>query len=273
MDTTENAVARAKQLVESGQYAAALPVLRAHLDDHPEDAQAWHRLAGALIGADDWPAAIEAADRALAIEPDNGIAYRMRAVADLSLQRWPDLRDDAREAVRLRPDDVEALTLLAFGLIQADRDTAQARTLLRQARKLDPEHPAVRRLDQHFGPAWIRPLLLAGPAFGVAGFALLAGLLAFSPSRTGELEHLVWTAIAALGLALLPLLATIGGKYEGIAPRPRAVIAAAVAGAVAAGVGMGVIVGLAGQALAVAGVGLVLALLIALRLLVRRRAT
>src|SRR5690349_18781997 len=60
LDTTENAVARAKQLVESGQYAAALPVLRAHLDDHPEDAQAWHRLAGALIGADDWPAAIEA---------------------------------------------------------------------------------------------------------------------------------------------------------------------------------------------------------------------
>ena len=198
VETTADAIERAQHLVTTGRYAEALPVLRGHDTAYPADAQACHWLAGALTGTGDWPAAIEAASRSLAVEPDNPVAYLMRALAHLSLRQYADLRDDAAQAVRLRPDDVEALTLLAQGLLKTDGDS-ESRALA-VAGVWGPALAATIGYRRQVRPAH-RPTALISAAVGAVGAGAWMGIVV-SDARQA------WTVVA-FGLAAAGIVALL----------------------------------------------------------------
>jgi predicted Zn-dependent protease len=125
VEITEDVVDQAKDLVLSGQHARGRDLLDRHLGEHPDDARAWHLLAGALIGLGRSRDAMSAADRSVSLDPGDPVAYRMRAIA----------RSALRDRVRPRDGDAETLALLTWGVLMTDRVPA-ARHLTRQGRRL-----------------------------------------------------------------------------------------------------------------------------------------
>src|SRR6266568_1770076 len=71
------------------------------LAEQPDDATGWHRLAGALIGAEEQTRAVEAADRSIAVDPQNATAHRMRAIELGSSWRCGSSRSDLTGVVIL----------------------------------------------------------------------------------------------------------------------------------------------------------------------------
>ncbi len=147
----QTSVERAKDLVHAGDFAAAAALLREHLGRHPDDAQAWHRLAGALIGASDFGPAAEAAERSLALDDTSAAAYRMLALAR-NFGKDPEAAyEAAMRAIALNAADVEALTVAADAARLTGRKR-EARALLDRAIERDPAHPAVRTLSRALPP-------------------------------------------------------------------------------------------------------------------------
>ena len=220
-------IEQAKQKVLAGQFHAAVAGLTAHLDTHPDDALAWRRLSGALIGARFLPRAIAAADRAIELAPDEPIAYRNRAVAHLELKNYAAMRADAERALALNGDDAEALTLVAFGVLLLDRDMPRAQSLWERAYTLDPDHRAVSRLGLSLRAGRRRGLLLgAAPAAFAAVLALGLGVVALEP----ELPWMLWPAgvFAAFLIVVLPIrLRTLPPLLAGPGALAAAVVGAA----------------------------------------------
>ncbi|MFI7604145.1 tetratricopeptide repeat protein [Micromonospora sp. NPDC049366] len=129
----DDAVARARELVRAKQLEPAVALLREHLTAHPDDGVGWRRLAGALIGLDEEPAAVDAADRAIELNSEDAAAYRYRALAHQLLSRYRESYADAKRAVELAPDDHESLSLLALNVLAVDRDTARFKELIQRA--------------------------------------------------------------------------------------------------------------------------------------------
>ncbi|GID91321.1 tetratricopeptide repeat protein [Amorphoplanes digitatis] len=121
MEITEDLVAQAEELVLSGQYARGRALLDDHLGAHPDDARAWHRLAGALVGLGRSRDAVSAADRSISLNPDDPVAYRMRAIARLTLKDRARPHGDARPAAARDRGDAETLALLTWGVLMTDR--------------------------------------------------------------------------------------------------------------------------------------------------------
>jgi hypothetical protein len=134
------AVTAAKEAVHAGRYDDAIGLLREHLRHHPDDARGWHRLSGALSGADRKREALEAADRATALAPANAVAHRMRALALLFLKRFPEAQQAASRSIELDPTDPEPHVLLGEALRNQRRRSGN--DAIRRALTLDPENHA-----------------------------------------------------------------------------------------------------------------------------------
>jgi Flp pilus assembly protein TadD len=117
VEITEDVVGQATELVLSGQYSRGRVLLDHHLGEHPDDARAWHLLAGALIGLGRSRDAVSAVDRSISLDPDDPVGYRMRAIARSALRDRPGRRDDARRDHH----DAETLALLTWGVLMTDR--------------------------------------------------------------------------------------------------------------------------------------------------------
>jgi tetratricopeptide (TPR) repeat protein len=120
-------------------WRTATTVLRAHLAEDPEDAFAWRLLAEASFEARAYAAAVEAADRAIALAPadlppaEAAAAHRQRAVALARLRRWSEAERSAAAAARLVPGDPAPLVLRSGVLAARGGRPAEAVALLRQA--------------------------------------------------------------------------------------------------------------------------------------------
>jgi tetratricopeptide (TPR) repeat protein len=96
-------VRRARALMDLDRHAQAKALLAEALADDPADADAWCALSRCCHGLDDYPGALDAAERALAAAPGQALGQRMRALALIGLKRYPEARTSAVEAVRLEP--------------------------------------------------------------------------------------------------------------------------------------------------------------------------
>lgn len=209
--TGDDVIEQARRQVVAGHYLQAVAGLTAHLDAHPDDALAWRRLAGALIGAGFLPRAIAAADRAIELAPDEPIAYRNRSVANMTLKNFAAMRADAERALALASDDPEVLTLLAYGALLVDRDVPQARAYWERAYALDPQHAAVRRVGLILRSEPRYALLLAAAPGAYAGIVTLGFAAA-----TLELPWL----LAPVAVFAVILVAAILVRFRRVPPRP-----------------------------------------------------
>ena len=196
----DDVIGRARQLVVNGQYLEAAAGLTAHLDAHPDDALAWRRLAGALVGAGEMPRAIAAADRAIALVPDEPVAYRFRALANLELKNYAEMHTDAERGLALAGDDVEALTLAVYGALLFERDVQRAKALWQRAHASDANHPAVVRLRRILWSGRWRALRAVALSAYAAVVALFLGIAALEPERP-------WMLVAAMAFAIFVIVA------------------------------------------------------------------
>lgn len=125
--------AQAAEWLRAGRTAQALALLQAHLDRHPEDAEAWHQRSLAHLqppGAD--PAAALAAIRqALRRQPDKPAYRRQLAYALLKAGRADEAIPLLEPLLAARPDDSFALQVLQMACCQSGR-LAQALELGRR---------------------------------------------------------------------------------------------------------------------------------------------
>ncbi|GAA2573676.1 hypothetical protein GCM10010435_55930 [Winogradskya consettensis] len=251
-------LSQAKELVGDGRFADAVQLLEGLLAEHPEDAVAWHRLAGALIGLERNEEAVAAADRSIALDPAVPAAHRMRALAHLGLKQWTELRADAGRALALDPDDAEALTLAAQGELGCGADLGVIEPLVTRARRIKPAHPAVASLTVLIRKA---RFLAAGVACFIAALALALGWLALDPSGDGVAPHLMW---ALLVLIVGGVAGTAAGNAPGLRQVPlsrKILILSAAASAVVSGATTAVITREALAGLVVAVLAVVLTVL------------
>ncbi|RAO54913.1 Protein-serine/threonine phosphatase [Micromonospora noduli] len=236
-----DAVERARELVRAEQFGPAIELLREHLNAHPDDGIAWHRLAGALIGLDDHAAAVDAAGRAIEIDPEDVAAYRYRALALLMLNRDGDSYADAKRAVELAPDDHEALSLLARNVVEVDRDVARFKELIQRALTVNPDSAPARHLARQYRRRHRRTLTVAIHLVTLpVAIVLLLGWFAVDTGRSMDARWMVWPCLVALAVILVRGLST--WPERGVLPLltlPQVSAAAGAAGIVAAGAGYG----------------------------------
>lgn len=149
------AVAAARHAADAERYDEAITLFRGHLDQNPEDARAWHGLAGALSGADRKREALEAANRATALAPDNADAHRMRAMALVFLKRFPEAEQAANRSIQLNGHDPEAHALLGEALKNQRRNSGN--DAIRAALALDPVNPVARATAERWGVSARKP--------------------------------------------------------------------------------------------------------------------
>ena len=276
--TTDDAVARARELVLAERFEPAIALLREHLAVHPEDSIAWHRLAGALIGVDDHAAAVDAAGRSIAVNPDDAVGYRFRALAHHLLNRHRESYADAQRAVELAPDDHEALTLLATNVLTVDRDAARFEELVRRALTVNPDsRPAqsvareYRRTRRH---KMVTTVHLAAAPIAIV---LLFGWFAVDTGRSTDARWMIWPGLAAVAAIFVSggLNWSARGMIPDLGPVHMAVAATAT-WTIVTGAGYGATRGIPAAAslglTAVAVSGVFGLLLIGSRRIVKRRA-
>jgi tetratricopeptide (TPR) repeat protein len=231
VDMGDDAVSRARELVLAGRYKRAIALLRQHLDAHPDDAVAWHRLSGALTGADDPGAALAAADRSIAVDAENAVAHRYRALACSLLRRDADHYAAAERSVALDPEQPDALSLLASAVVLVDGDRARARELVRSALALSPDNrPALALAEalevlpaRHTAVAVVTLTLL--PATPV----LLFGWFAVDTGRVGDALWLLIPGLLALAICNGAICLVRSTRRRVARLRPVSVVSAAAA--------------------------------------------
>jgi tetratricopeptide (TPR) repeat protein len=144
---SEQLAEEARTNYDAGEFAAAHERALAALTDHPDD-PGLLRLAGRAsfeLGLDD---AVMHLSRVTTLEPEDAEAWHDLAVALVNEGRMGDASDAFRNALRLRPDDARALVNLghtAYALGQS----AEAVEHLRDAAKQEPDNlSALRALVQ-----------------------------------------------------------------------------------------------------------------------------
>jgi Flp pilus assembly protein TadD len=129
-DVTAVALNRARALYELRRFPEAAELLRRAIASDPQNLEALGLLASAEVNAGDYEAALEAAERGLAVAPEAEWPHRLASVALRHLERTEQSIRHAREAVRLSPDGWQAHVTLAWSLadnsnLPAAREAAQ----------------------------------------------------------------------------------------------------------------------------------------------------
>ena len=136
-ESVTDAFHRAHRLAEVGRYADAERVVRDGLALEPASGQLLSVLAWVLRLRRDYPAALAAADAAIAADPSLADAHAERAETLIGLLRASDAVESAREAARLAPLRPAGHLVLARALSAAHRRD-QARTAAAHGLRLDP---------------------------------------------------------------------------------------------------------------------------------------
>jgi Flp pilus assembly protein TadD len=140
---------RAAKLSASGRRRKAVALLRSAADAHPDSAEVWCRLAGALLDRGDAAGALDAVGRAMTLPGDKAWTQRLASKALSRLGRHAEAVAAARQAVRAAPADWRCRISLAeaFGAAGSWPDALDAAA---QAVRYQPDH--------------VRPYLVLGDA-------------------------------------------------------------------------------------------------------------
>lgn len=134
--------ARAVQLEEQGNHAAALALLWEAAGLAPREAEIQNRLGEALDRMGALDAAIDAFRRALAVKPDFRKASSNLILTLVKAGRGPEAASRARAIVAADPDDPDAHFTL--GLALAEQDVTEAIAVFRRVLDLAPRHALAR---------------------------------------------------------------------------------------------------------------------------------
>lgn len=181
-------VAEAKRLVLAGDHGLAMERLWEHLAQEPDDARAWYRLAGALIGADRLDEAIGAAQRSVALDPGGQFGHHYLALAHALAGDSVTALPSAAQAVALDPSFAQGHALHAEILLLSGAPLSQVVAAARRATALGSgQQPGRRVLRQVRAIRWALPLAFGATATAVAaaGSAVFALLVGIASVRTG----------------------------------------------------------------------------------------
>lgn len=106
-------VERARTLVRLGRFDDAVSSLHQLLGRDPESSSGWCLLAQAQLGRLDHQAALEAADRAVAVAPESNWAHRLRSIALGALGESEEALAAALAAIKWAPNEWQGYACLA----------------------------------------------------------------------------------------------------------------------------------------------------------------
>lgn len=211
--------ARVDDLLAQGRVDEAVVLARTLTGRHPDDAWAWHRLAAALLVADD-PAALgearAAAERAVTIDPTSAMGYRMLSEAALRAGDPDAALATMRAAVQAAPDSWVTHLDLAAALADRPGGAREAYRIAYRATHLAPQRPephlmlgdlALRAGDLEAAAARYSDALAIAPDYEMAQ-AKMAELRARTAAAGDPDLRLVRSL--GNGLAVLALLAVLG---------------------------------------------------------------
>lgn len=138
-DPVSDALDRAGALAEVGRDDQAEALLRRALADDPEDAALHAALSQVLLRRGEHAAALEHAERTVALAPEVGFGHALRSmVLSTDLRRRREAVDAAREAVRLDPEEPYGHLTLSRACLRS-RWFPEALDAADRAVALDPE--------------------------------------------------------------------------------------------------------------------------------------
>ncbi|MET3427526.1 Flp pilus assembly protein TadD [Actinoplanes tereljensis] len=135
---TELGIARAAALFERLDVPAAIAVLEPALVADPSTVEGWNLMARLRLAADQAAAAFDAANRAIALAPDNPRSLATASRALSLLGRHEEAVTMAYRAVIVEPVNPQWHDRVAWALLAADRQFADAEQSARTAIGLDP---------------------------------------------------------------------------------------------------------------------------------------
>ncbi|GIM93870.1 tetratricopeptide repeat protein [Paractinoplanes toevensis] len=135
---TELGIARAAALFERLDVPAAIAALEPALAADPSSVEGWNLMARLRLAADQAPAAFDAANRAIALAPDNPRSLATASRALSLLGRHEEAVTMAYRAVIVEPINPLWHDRVAWALLAADRQYADAEQSARTAIGLDP---------------------------------------------------------------------------------------------------------------------------------------
>jgi tetratricopeptide (TPR) repeat protein len=237
---SDDVVARARELVLAEQFEPAIALLREYLTTQPDDGVAWRRLAGALIGLGDHAAAVDAAGRAVEVNPEDVAAHRHRALAYHLLTRHRASYAEAKRAVELAPDDHEALTLLAFNVLNVDRDVARFKELFQRALTVNPSSAPARDAASQYRRIRRRSMAIAVWLAAVPPACVLL-VRWFAVDASGDAGEMIGPGVVvALAIGFASVLAGRWARDASLMlTLPQVSTAMGVAGVIGAGAGYG----------------------------------
>ncbi|MEU4238722.1 tetratricopeptide repeat protein [Actinoplanes sp. NPDC026619] len=135
---TATGIARAAALFERLDVATAITTLEPVLAADPGTLDGWLLMARLRLAADQAAAAFDAANRAIALGPENPRSLASASRALSLLGRHEEAVTMAYRAVIAEPDNAQWHDRVAWALIAADRQFADAEQAARTAIGLDP---------------------------------------------------------------------------------------------------------------------------------------
>ena len=136
-------IGRAEALHRGGDLEAALAVLDALEQTHGDISQVHSARGDILRREEDWDAATEAYDRAIAriAAPDrrHWVVFYTRGITQERADRWDGAEADFRKALELEPDQPDVLNYLGYSLVEKGRDLDEARAMIETAHEARPD--------------------------------------------------------------------------------------------------------------------------------------
>ncbi|HXT51968.1 MAG TPA: tetratricopeptide repeat protein [Thermoanaerobaculia bacterium] len=139
---------QALDLLEQQKPQQALEVVRKELTAHPRNLLAHTMEVQVLLVTRQFPAAVEAAKRAVALDPKNANLVYQLGAAEMGAHDYANAERDLRKALSLAPQHTAAMNDLAVLLMNAGKRD-EAKTLLEQVLRLHPDDKTAKgNLDQ-----------------------------------------------------------------------------------------------------------------------------
>jgi Flp pilus assembly protein TadD len=211
--------ARVDDLLAQGRVDEAVVLARTLTGRHPDDAWAWHRLAAALLVADD-PVALgearAAAERAVTLDPTSAMGYRMLSEAALRAGDPEAALATMRAAVQAAPESWVTHLDLAAALADRPGGAREAYRIAYRATHLAPQRPephlmlgdlALRAGDPDAAAARYSNALAIAPDYEMAQVKMAE--LRARTAAAGDTDLRLVRSLGN-GLAVLALLAVLG---------------------------------------------------------------
>jgi Flp pilus assembly protein TadD len=179
-------------LARDGHQAAAASLLRKLVDAFPDRPEPLIQLGDTLTDEKQFPEAISAYDRAIAMmrhpAPEDWVVFYARGSVLERLHEWPRAEADMNRALELSPDQPYVLNFLGYSLADRNKNLKLAQEMIQKALTAKPNDGAI--VDSM---GWVK-LRLGDTKEALRLLEKAAELEPEDPSITGHLGDAYWNA-------------------------------------------------------------------------------